>query len=209
MVQQHELQGFWISCSVPAEAVTRMRSDPPVCTIELPVYLLRMVTDETSLRPGAGRRTCAEWRLERVERGEEKRARQEGMRHLLFATIVESRPALTSEVFRILHQRPTESRSDWAYFLVNPLQGNRVGESRAGTGGAALIDGVAIGWRESRFALPMVIRQGEWQEEFSPDWFDHATLARVEMREVGWFKREIKVDRFELKDPPAPPEFEP
>jgi hypothetical protein len=65
---------------------------------------------------------------------------------------------------------------------------------------------VTIRWLQTSFELPRVVRQGKWTEAFSLDWFDHATLARVELREAGRFKRELKVDRFELQDePPAPP----
>jgi len=177
--------------------------------IELPVQLWRMVANWTSLHPGAGWRTFPKWRLERVEPGEEEWARREGMKHLLVATIVESRLALTSEVFGILPKRLAESRSDGvSYFLVNHMRGDRV-FSWGSVTGSAQIDGVGIRWRLAKFGLPKVVRQGKWQEEYSPDWFDHATLARVELREAGWFKREIKVDRFELKDAPAPPEIEP
>jgi hypothetical protein len=177
--------------------------------IELPVHLWRMVANETSLHPGAGWRTFSKWRLERVEAGEEEWARHGEAMHLLIATIVESRPTFTSEVFGISRKRPAEiRRDDFSYFLVNHLQGDRALTWGSVTG-SAQIDGVAIKWRQAKFRLPKVVRHGEWQEEYSPGWFDHATLARVELREAGWLKREIKVDRFELQDAPAAPELEP
>jgi hypothetical protein len=204
-------QRLRIEVSIPPAAVARMRSDPPDCTIEISIDLSRTVPNETSLRPGLGGSLLSDWRLAKMERSEEERTRK-GKRettHFLDATFVEGSPALTSDLIGIRRKRSLEIQGhNAAYFLVDHMLGDRAdGWDREKK--STRIGGVTIRWRHVTFVLPKVIRQGAWQEKYSPDWFDHATLARAELRQAGSFEREIKVDRFELQDPPEPRRFAP
>ncbi len=184
---------FDLAFLMPGELAARMRSDPPSCTADISGRLLRWTPcPEFAFAPGNGLSIGAQaFRIRKMEWNPDKN---------------------WMDTFAVVHEPDFEDlnyrdrRPSYWFDIINRVRGESAGTMN--NADSMRIATVVVTWAQGSIRAPSRWKAGQWVNDTTRDWFDHATVVGGFSTVVGRFEAKVDLNKFTF-EPEATPSTPP